>query len=137
MVFTADELEYLRSQPLGRLATLAPEGTLQNSPVSHTVDEATGVISIYGYHLGDTRKFRNVAANGQVAYVVDDIASLDPWSVRGVEIRGTAQALRDITAPAPHLSPEVIRIHPHRIISWNLGTDGAHSSRRTVTPTAQ
>ena len=32
-IFTATELEYLRSQRLGRLATLRPDGTLQNSPV--------------------------------------------------------------------------------------------------------
>ncbi len=131
MVFTPVELEYLRSQRLGRIATVAPDGTLQNSPVSHVVDVATGVISIYGYDLGNTRKFHNIAANGQVAYVVDDIASLDPWSVRGVEIRGTAEALRDHTPPASHLSPEVIRLHPRRIISWNLG-DGGEGSRRTV-----
>ncbi|MCM3883238.1 PPOX class F420-dependent oxidoreductase [Frankia sp. R82] len=133
MVFTSVELEYLRSQRLGRLATLTPDGTLQNSPVSHVVDDATGVISIYGYHLGTTRKFHNIAANGQVAYVVDDIASLEPWTVRGVEIRGTAEALRDIIPPTAQLSPEVIRIHPRRIISWSLGTDGTHGSRRTVT----
>ncbi|WP_374122062.1 PPOX class F420-dependent oxidoreductase [Frankia sp. AiPa1] len=132
MVFTPEELEYLHSQRLGRLATLAPDGTLQNSPVGHVLDDATGVIDIYGYDLGNTRKFDNIAANGTAAYVVDDIASLDPWTVRGVEIRGSAEALRAITPPYPHLSPEVIRIHPRRIISWGLGADGRHGSRRTV-----
>ncbi|SNQ45511.1 conserved hypothetical protein [Frankia canadensis] len=132
MVFTPAELAYLRAQRLGRLATLAPDGTLQNSPVGHAVDDATGVISIYGYNLGATRKFHNIAANGQVAYVVDDIAALDPWTVRGVEIRGTAEALRDQPPPSPVMSPEVIRIHPRRIISWNLGPDNAQGSRRTV-----
>ena|ERR1022692_2432870 len=82
MVFTDGELAYLRSQRLGRLATLAGDGTLQNNPVGFSVDEATGVIDIGGRDLGNTRKFRNVAANGQVAFVVDDIASVDPWIVR-------------------------------------------------------
>jgi pyridoxamine 5'-phosphate oxidase family protein len=133
VVFTPAELEYLHSQRLGRLATVAPDGTLQNSPVGHVVDDATGLISIYGYDLGNTRKFHNIAANGRVAYVVDDIASLDPWTVRGVEIRGTAEALRDQPPPSPHLSTEVIRIRPRRIISWNLGAGGQEGSRRTVT----
>ncbi len=90
MVFTDGELAYLRSQRLGRLATLAPDGTLQNNPVGFSVDEQAGVIDIGGLNLGETRKFRNVAANDQVAFVVDDIASVDPWVVRCFEVRGTA-----------------------------------------------
>jgi pyridoxamine 5'-phosphate oxidase family protein len=132
MVFTDGELAYLRSQRLGRLATLAPDGTLQNSPVGFSVDEEAGVINIGGRNLGATRKFRNVAANGQVAFVVDDIASVDPWIVRCLEVRGTAEALTDQIPLSPYMSPEVIRIHPRRIISWGMGQDGAESSRRTI-----
>ena len=132
MAFTEDEVVYLRSQRLGRLATVAADGSLQNNPVSFVVDEANGVIDIGGRNMGGTRKFRNVAANGQVAFVVDDIASVDPWVVRCVEIRGSAEAL---TGQAPHsawMSPEIIRIRPQRIISWGLGPEGNQGSRRTV-----
>ncbi len=38
--FTEAELEFLRSQPLGRLATQKPNGTLQNSPVGFGITEA-------------------------------------------------------------------------------------------------
>ncbi len=76
MAFTDFELEYLRSQRLGRLATLTPGGTLQNSPVGFQVDEGAGVIEIWGRDMGNTRKFHNVAANGEVAFVVDDLASV-------------------------------------------------------------
>jgi pyridoxamine 5'-phosphate oxidase family protein len=132
MVFTDGELAYLRSQRLGRLATIAPDGTLQNNPVGFSVDERAGVIDIGGRDLGNTRKFRNVAANGQVAFVVDDIASVNPWVVRCFEVRGTAEALTGQTPASAYLSPEVIRIHPKRIISWGMGPDGTESSRRTV-----
>jgi pyridoxamine 5'-phosphate oxidase family protein len=132
MVFTDGELAYLRSQRLGRLATVAPDGTLQNNPVGFSVDEHAGVIDIGGRNLGATRKFGNVAANGQVAFVVDDIASVDPWIVRCFEVRGTAEALTGQTPSNPYMSPEVIRIHPRRIISWGMGTDGSESSRRTI-----
>ncbi len=132
MVFTDGELAYLRSQRLGRLATLAPDGTLQNSPVGFRVDEATGVIDVGGRDMGNSRKFGNVAANGQVAFVVDDIASVNPWVVRCLEIRGTAEALTGQTPYSPYMSPELIRIHPKRIISWGMGEDGSESSRRTV-----
>jgi pyridoxamine 5'-phosphate oxidase family protein len=30
------------------------------------------------------------------------------------------------------MSPEVIRLHPRRIISWGLGPEGNEGSRRTV-----
>lgn len=131
-MFTDAEIEYLRSQRLGRLATLAPDGTLQNSPVGFEVDAEAGVIDIRGRDLGNSKKFRNVAANGQVAFVVDDIASVNPWVVRCFELRGTAEALTGQPAPNSYLSPEVIRIHPRRIISWGLGADGQQSSRRNI-----
>jgi pyridoxamine 5'-phosphate oxidase family protein len=132
MVFTEAELEYLRSQRLGRLATLAPDGTLQNSPVGFYVDETAGAINIYGRDLGNSKKFHNVAANGKVAFVVDDIVSFDPWQVRCFEVRGTAEALTEQVPPNPYMSREVIRIHPRRIISWGMGPDGTQGSRRTA-----
>lgn len=132
MVFTDSELAYLRSQRLGRLATRAEDGTLQNNPVGFHVDAEAGVIDIGGRDLGNTRKFRNVAANGAVAFVVDDLASVSPWVVRCIEIRGVAQALTDQPPLTPYMSPEIIRIQPRRIISWGMGPDGSESSRRTV-----
>jgi pyridoxamine 5'-phosphate oxidase family protein len=132
MVFTDAELDYLRSQRLGRLATLAPDGTLQNSPVGFAVDAEAGVIDIGGRDLGNTRKFHNVAANGKVAFVVDDIVSFDPWTVRCLEIRGVGEALGGQASASPYMSSEVIRIHPRRIISWGMGPDGQQGSKRNV-----
>lgn len=131
-MFTEAEIEYLASQRLGRLATVAPDGTLQNSPVGYRVNAATGTIDIRGRDMGNSRKFRNVAANGQVAFVVDDIVSVDPWTVRCLEIRGTAEALTGVAAPSAYFSDEVIRIHPRRVIGWGLGADGTVSSKRTI-----
>ena len=105
MIFTEAELEYLRSQRLGRLATEAPDGTLQNSPVGFEVDAEAGVIVIRGLDLGNTRKFRNVAANGKVAFVVDDIVVGQPMDVRCFEVRGTAEALTGQEPPNPYMSP--------------------------------
>jgi len=132
VMFTEAELEYLQSQRLGRLATEAPDGTLQNSPVGFGVDAEAGVILIGGRDLGNTRKFHNIAANGKAAFVVDDIVSFNPWTVRCFEVRGTAEALTGQEPSSPYMSPEVIRIHPRRIISWGLGPDGTEGSRRSV-----
>ena len=41
--------------------------------------------------MSKSQKFRNIARNDKVALVVDDITSRDPWRVRCLEIRGTAE----------------------------------------------
>jgi pyridoxamine 5'-phosphate oxidase family protein len=120
---TESEIRYLSSQRLARLATIAPDGSLQNNPVGFHYNPDLGTIDIFGYRMGATRKFRNVRANPQVALVIDDIASVDPWIVRGVEIRGTAEALSDQNHGRRGLSEEIIRIHPRWVIGWNVEAD--------------
>jgi len=131
---TEQERGYLATQRLGRLATVAADGTLQNNPVAFHYNEETGTIDIGGYRMGGTRKFRNVQAGGQVAFVVDDIVSVDPWRVRGVEIRGWAEALTGQDPPRPGFSGEVIRIHPRRVLAWGVDPDSPGMTRRTVAP---
>lgn len=116
--FNTEELNYLRSQRLGRLATQQPNGTLQASPVGFEVNAESGTIDIHGFRMSASRKFRNIKANGKVAFVVDDLPSVDPWRVRCLEIRGTAEAL----IPDGEDSA-LIRIHPQRIISFGIDDD--------------
>jgi pyridoxamine 5'-phosphate oxidase family protein len=123
------EREYLKSQPLARLATVDASGAPQNSPVGAFLDEGSGDILIGGFAMGASRKFRNVRTNGHVALVVDDLVSSDPWTVRGLEIRGTAQAQEDVDPPMPSMSREVIRITPTWVSSW--GVDPENPDRQT------
>jgi pyridoxamine 5'-phosphate oxidase family protein len=113
--FSKVQIDYLRSQRLGRLATLRPDGTLQNNPVGFSFDEQSGTIEIGGFNMGGSQKYKNVVANGQAAFVVDDLKSVDPWTPRMVEIRGTAE-------PIPNADPRksTIRIHPLRVISFGI-----------------
>ncbi len=124
-MFTSAELEYLAAQRIGRLATVSPDGQVQNNPTNFFVDD--GVIVIGGHALGSSKKFRNVQRGSTVAFVVDDVATVDPWVPRGIELRGTAVALTDQEPPLPYLSREIIRITPVKIISWGL--DGPRASR--------
>jgi pyridoxamine 5'-phosphate oxidase family protein len=117
------ERAYLQSQPLGRLATVGASGAPQNNPIGVFLDEETGDIIIGGHAMGATRKFRNVEANARVALVIDDLVSTDPWTVRGLEIRGTATALSDVDPPVPFMSREVIRITPTWVAAWGLDPD--------------
>jgi pyridoxamine 5'-phosphate oxidase family protein len=120
VALTDTERVYLQSQPLGRLATVDAHGAPQNSPVGVFLDEETGDVVIGGHAMGATRKFRNVQANPRVALVIDDLVSRDPWTVRGLEIRGTAVALSDVDPPVPFMSREVIRITPTWVAAWGL-----------------
>ena len=124
MWFKQHEIDYLNSADLGRLATLAPDGTPQNSPVGFTYNAELGTIDILGYHMSKSRKFRNLATHHDVAFVVDDIVSRNPWRVRCLEIRGTAEQAALATAPTePNgdaLDTAIIRITPRRIISFGI-----------------
>jgi pyridoxamine 5'-phosphate oxidase family protein len=130
MTFTPSELAYLRSQPLGRLATQQQDGTLQNSPVTFTYNPATDTIDIAGHRMGSSQKLRNIAANGRVAFVVDDLASTNPWRPRFLEIRGWAQAVTTDRAPAstPVVAGPFIRVHPTRILAFGLDAPDPRSS---------
>lgn len=118
MTFTADEIRYLATQDLGRLATLQPDGSPQVNPVGFTCNTELGTIDIGGFNMAASRKFRNLGAHSTVAFVVDDIASRNPWRVRCLEIRGTAEQVEPTGTGGP-----LIRIHPTRIISFGL-SDG-------------
>lgn len=121
-VFTQAELAYLTGgRQLGRLATVGADGTPHVVPVGWIYNAATDTIDIGGRDLTETKKYRDAARSGRAAIVIDDLASVDPWRPRAVEVRGRAQA---IALPTP-----LIRIHPERIVSWGLGPG---RSARTV-----
>ncbi len=124
MTFTASEIAYLRSQRLGRLATQQPDGTLQVCPVGFRLDEASGTIDIGGFFMSTSQKYRNVAHNAKVAFVVDDVPSVDPWRVRCLEIRGTAEAIAPTHPAKPGDDDALIRIHPARVISFGIDQSG-------------
>ena len=124
MTFKPHEIEYLRAAALGRLATIQPDGTPQVSPVGFTYNEELGTIDIAGYRMSRSQKFRNIATNVRVAFVVDDIASRNPWRVRCLEIRGTAQRAEAGAGrrgdAGDALDAAIIRITPRRIISFGI-----------------
>lgn len=119
MSFTDVEIEYLRSQLIGRMATVQPDGTLQVNPVTYRYNDKWGTIDVGGFNFTRSRKFRNVLDNGRVAFVVDDVPSTSPWRVRCVEIRGYAEVVEEPDA-FPDLDDMIIRIHPKRIISFGI-----------------
>jgi pyridoxamine 5'-phosphate oxidase family protein len=108
-IFTENELAYLASQRLGRMATAQPNGTLQVNPIGYRYNPETDTVDVGGFGMTTSQKFRNVNDNGRVAIVVDDVPSRDPVQVRFLEIRGVAETVG-----------EIIRIHPRKIISFGV-----------------
>jgi pyridoxamine 5'-phosphate oxidase family protein len=131
--FTAAEIEYLRSRPLARLATVGADGRPRVKPVGFLLDPETDELVVGGYAgsgMATSRKFRDVLATGFVALVVDDVATTDPWTPRGVEVRGQAEAriaggaeVGKRLGASFDFDPAWILVRPTRIVSW--GIDGS------------
>jgi pyridoxamine 5'-phosphate oxidase family protein len=112
-VFTEAELAYMvGGRQLGRIATVGRDGTPHVVPVAWIYNAVRDTIDIGGHELELTKKFRDVARSGRVAFVIDDVGTTDEWHPRGIEVRGRGEA---IALPTP-----LIRVHPERIISWGL-----------------
>ncbi len=132
-VFNDLELAYLQSQRLGRIATAGPDGQPHVVPVAFRYNPATDTIDIGGHGFKTRKKYRDVQLNPKVAFVVDDLASVDPWKPRGIEIRGEADVLPTGGAEVGrNFDPEMFRVHPRRIVSWGLGGDAFSMDARSV-----
>jgi len=100
MLFTPSELEFLRSQRIGRFATVSPSGWPHVMPVMYSVDDE-GALEFDV----DGVKLRNIQAEPRAAMVVD---AMGPK--RGVAIQGQATLI----------APERARLDPVRKFSWGL-----------------
>jgi pyridoxamine 5'-phosphate oxidase family protein len=121
-VFTPDEVAYLKSQRLGRLATAGRDGQPHVMPVAFRYNEEEESIDIGGRGgFAQRKKYRDVLENSRVAFVVDDVPSINPWTVRGIEIRGRAEVVATGgSALGPGFDPEMFRIRAVRIVTWGL-----------------
>ncbi|HTX13240.1 MAG TPA: PPOX class F420-dependent oxidoreductase [Solirubrobacteraceae bacterium] len=128
--FDAPHAQYLREQQRGRLATVAPNGGPQNKPVGFRFNEELQTIDIGGFQMERSAKFRNVAVRPQVAFTVDDVPdpSAGADGVRFVEIRGVAEQVHLDSQSQPGPSGWIIRIHPRRVVSWNVAGRGLHGA---------
>ncbi|QBI52880.1 PPOX class F420-dependent oxidoreductase [Streptomonospora litoralis] len=134
MTFTDEETAYLRSHPMGRLATVAPDGQPDAVPVAVEFDGARFWVG-GGSTVTRTRKFRNIAAgNPKVALVVDDMVSFEPFIARGIRVYGQAEApieREGMTGPGVYM-----RITPTVSWSWNMAGEPVgetwYEARRTA-----
>ena len=130
-VFTPAEIEYLKSQRLGRLATVGAEGDPHVVPCRFHYNEELDVLEVGGSNMGKSKKFRDASNYGRVAFVVDDTP--EPRKFRGIEVRGRAEiVLVGGEEIRPGWDPEFIRIEPSHIASWGIDTDPFKPVGRSV-----
>jgi pyridoxamine 5'-phosphate oxidase family protein len=133
--FSDKELEYLKGQRLGRLATSDPGGAPHVVPVGFRVSEDGDAIFVGGHGFAGSKKYRDLKANAKVAIVIDDLVSVNPWTPRGIEVRGIAE-LHESGGAAKFgrgWDEAWARIVPERVNSWGIEapafTEGSRSAR--------
>jgi pyridoxamine 5'-phosphate oxidase family protein len=136
MSFTDEEIAYMRSQPLARLATVGPDGQQADVvPLAFEFDGTGFWVGGSGPSVLGTRKVRNVqAGNHKVALVIDDLVSLDPFVARSIRIYGLAEPpVERIGMVGPGW---YMRITPTISWSWNMSGKPAgdtwYEATRTV-----
>jgi pyridoxamine 5'-phosphate oxidase family protein len=136
MTFTDAEIRFLARQPLGHLSTIGPDGTPQVKPLDFTYNAELRTIDITGFAMGSSAKYRNVQANPRVAFVVDEVTEQSMEGAHFLEVRGFAEtATHEPTDP--HLAPELIRIHPRRVLAYNVDPSRPGLQTRDVTDANQ
>jgi pyridoxamine 5'-phosphate oxidase family protein len=132
MILTDAERRFLARQPLGHLATIGPDGTPQVKPLGFTWNADLGTIDIAGFNMGGSAKYRNIQANPRVALVVDEMTEQSMEGAHFLEIRGTAEAVVGRSTDDGHLAAEMIRIHPRRVLAYNVDPEQPGLQTRSV-----
>ena len=113
--FTQREVDYLRSQPLMRFASASLTGRPDVAAVVFEVDGDDIVTA--GFDIAKTVRYRNVQANPRAAVVIDDLAAVEPWTPRGIKVRGRVRIEGDDSGQRFRITPEVIW-------SWGINDPG-------------
>ena len=135
VIFSQKETEYLTFQRLARIATASSsrEGIIQPDVVPVGFDFDGEYFYVSGMNLLKSTKYKNVQKNPQVALVVDDLKSVNPWEPRGIRIYGIADVVtrQDVyMQQTDHQSITYIRIKPLK--KWSWGIDATVFQRSTI-----
>jgi pyridoxamine 5'-phosphate oxidase family protein len=134
MTLTNAEQSFMSRQVHGHLATVGPDGIPQVKPLGFTYNAALGTIDIYGFNMANSAKYRNIRSNPHVAFVVDEVTALSMEGAHFLEIRGDAETAVGPQDPTGHLDPDFIRIHPRRVISFNVDPARPGFAARDIKP---
>ena len=121
--FTEKEIAYLRSQRLGRMATVSAKGDLHVVPVGFRYNPEHETIDIGGHNFASSKKYIDALRHGRIAFVVDDVQP--PWKARFLEVRGTVQAVSEGgKAISGEFAPDMLRLTSTYIVSFGVNDEG-------------
>ncbi len=120
-IYSEPEIEYLKSQRLARIATATKQGKPDVSPVAFEFDGTHFFIGSHSQNIFlSTRKYKNVRnGNKEVALVIDDLESVQPWIPRAMKINGIAEIVEHNGMFGPG---KYLEITPS--ITWSWGIKG-------------
>jgi pyridoxamine 5'-phosphate oxidase family protein len=125
-IFSENEIEYLKSQRLARIATVnvsSKDQSIQPDVVPVGFDFDGDYLYVGGMNILKSTKYKNILKNSNVAIVVDDLRTVDPWDPRGIRIYGTADAVTrqgGYMDQTSHSTFHYIRIRPNKKWSWGI-----------------
>ena len=111
-LFSPREVEYIATQRLARMATVAVDGQPDVAPVGFRFDGTDFFVG--GRALRRTLKYKNVKTAPLVALALDDFTTGERLSPRGLKIHGHGEVVE-----RPE-GGEWIRITPKRSWSWGI-----------------
>jgi len=110
-MFSDAEKQFLSTQRLARIATVSDTVQPDVAPVGFEFDGTH--IFVGGRSPEKTLKYKNIASGQtQVAIVVDDLKTVNPWQPRGIKIHGHGE----LTGSG------IIKITP--LVHWHWGILG-------------
>lgn len=111
MSFTEEEITYIRSQSLARIATVSADAQPDVTPVTFEFDGAHFFIG--GFDAANTRRARNVrSGHHKIALVIDDLAPTGSWAPRYLRVYGTAELVTRATRTGEQELMKVTRSPP-------------------------
>ena len=130
MAFTDEEIAYIRSQPLARVATVSSDGQPDVVPVTFEFDGSHFFIG--GFDPERTRRTRNIdEGNDKVALVIDDLATVQPWAPRYLRVYGTVEL---VDGQGAHGPARIMKITPETSWSLNLSGEWSPGSGQAIAP---
>jgi pyridoxamine 5'-phosphate oxidase family protein len=118
-LLSGEEVKYLKTQRLARIASSSSKGVPEVSPVGFEFDGKYFWVGSHSQEIfSKTRRYRNITGgNSRVSVVIDDLVSVDPWKPRGIKISGIAEVMEHNGIFG---KGKYFRIRPKVSISWGI-----------------
>lgn len=141
-ILSQNEIDYLNTQRIARIATVSiiSDRPIQPDVVPVGFDFDGEYIYVSGMNILKSTKYKNILKNRNVAVVIADLKTVDPWDPRGIRIYGDADVVTrrgGYMDPSGHSEHTYIRIRPIKKWSWGIDepvfTDGKFNVKRAHT----